>query len=264
MYFHEGFVALLIPGFRFRMAYLVGVLFGTLAPSISSQGASGASRQYEIEAVLLFNLARFVDWPPESFSNTNSPLVLGIFGTDPFGAALDSVVKGEAVNGHTIDVRRCSKVDEASRCHILFISSSEKSRTGRIVAALKGLPVLTVSDEEGFCRRYGGMVGFYLNEQNKVRLRLNLEAAKFCGLHVSAKLIQVAELEKTGLLRPRPAPPVLQFLTSDNLPRPIGTPSPANQSLSADVLPSCTEALTTSWGRTLVLEGIAMGAWNGT
>jgi hypothetical protein len=244
MHFHEGFVALLIP--RFRRAF-TRFFVVTLVGTVSSVAAAGPSRQYEIEAVMLFNLARFVDWPPECFSSTNSPLVLGIFGPDPFGPALDSVIKGESVNGHKIEVRRFSKIEEASRCQILYISPAEKAKTGRIVAALKGLPVLTVSDEEGFCRRYGGMVGFYVNEQNKIRLRLNLEAAKLCGLHVSAKLIQVAELEKTGLLQRSPKAPGLQFLTSRILTAFIGIPSnpaPGNSVFAADSGSSCTQVST--------------------
>src|SRR5208337_871019 len=57
------------------------LLFSAFA--LNSCSVHGASREYEIKAVLLFNLARFVDWPPGAFSGPDSPIFIGIMGRDP-------------------------------------------------------------------------------------------------------------------------------------------------------------------------------------
>jgi len=81
-------------------------------------------------------------------------------------------------------------------CHILFISRSERPRLEQILAHLQGRSVLTVSDLEDFARQ-GGVIRFVLVE-DKVRLRINLEAAKAAGLTISSKLLRPAQIVTPG------------------------------------------------------------------
>ncbi|MGH7971944.1 MAG: YfiR family protein, partial [Limisphaerales bacterium] len=72
----------------------------------SGLASAEVSKEYQIKAVLLFNLTRFVDWPDSAFTAPDAPLVIGIVGRDPFGEALDEAVRGEEVNGHKIIIQR--------------------------------------------------------------------------------------------------------------------------------------------------------------
>lgn len=195
--FSPPFLSRLLRRHLWRFSPCIGLLFLLAGLNQASGAALEVSKEAKLEAVLLFNLARFVDWPPEAFATTNAPLVIGILGRDPFGPTLEEVVRGELANGHPLRVKHCSTVHDAAECQIVFVSSSERSRAKAIVSDLKARPVLTVSDVEAFCRSAGGMVAFYVNEQHRIRVRLNLEAAKTAGLNVSSKLIQVAELERS-------------------------------------------------------------------
>ena len=162
--------------------------------NVSAQSAS--SREYQVKAVFLFNFAQFVEWPPEAFPEARTPLVIGILGEDPFGAYLDETVRGETVNNRPLTVQRYSQVEEIKTCHVLFISRSEAYRLEQILASLKGRNILTVGDAVGFARR-GGMIRFLI-EQNKIRLRVNLEAAKDANLVLSSKLLRPAEIVAPG------------------------------------------------------------------
>ena len=51
-----------------------------------------------------------------------------------------------------------------------------------------------VSGMEAFIKK-GGTVRLFVNEQNKICFRMNLDLTKRAGLKVSSKLIKVAELE---------------------------------------------------------------------
>lgn len=175
---------------------LLGLALMGLSAAPAAWGAGGASAP-EIESVLLFNLSRFVDWPNLAFADTNAPFVIGILGRDPFGEALQHVVAGEIVNGRRVMVQHCSTPEEAAHCQIVFISSSEKGRARILVGGLKGHPVLTVSDAENFTGKDGGMIAFYVNAEKKIRVRINLEAARAEELNISSKLLHVAELEKS-------------------------------------------------------------------
>ncbi|MGN6554477.1 MAG: YfiR family protein [Verrucomicrobiota bacterium] len=166
-------------------------------PLISLSGLSSASaqasREYALKAVFLLNFTRFVEWPASAFPQTNSPIVIGVLGSDPFGRALDDVVKGEVVEGHPVIVERYQSMAELKPCQILFISMSEQSRWPEIRDALKGQPVLTVSEMENFAP-VGGMIRLYKSSQNKIRLRINLDAVKAEHLKISSKLLNVSDV----------------------------------------------------------------------
>jgi hypothetical protein len=151
-----------------------------------------AVQEYQIKAVFLYNFVRFVDWPTRTFAAAHTPLVIGVLGADPFGGALDDAVRGESVNGHPLAVQRFRRVEDVVDCAMLFISRSEAGRLESILVALRHRSILTVSDAENFARR-GGMIRF-VNENNKVRLRINVGAAREAGLTISSKLLRPAEI----------------------------------------------------------------------
>ncbi len=150
--------------------------------------ANGAPPEYQIKAVFLFNFALFVEWPASAFSDDRAPLVIGVLGTDPFGAQLDEAVRGEKIGERPLVVRRYRRVEEVTDCHILFLSGSEAGATEKILARLKDRSLLTVGDTDNF-NRQGGMVRF-VNENNKIRLKINVDAAKAAGLVISSKLLR--------------------------------------------------------------------------
>ena len=146
----------------------------------------------EVQAVFLFNFAQFVDWPAEAFPDPQAPLVIGILGKDPFGSILDQTVQGERIRGRPFRVERYRRVEDIKDCQILFISRSEAKRLDGILAALKGRPVLTVSNGDDF-ERSGGIIRFILDE-SKIRLSVDLEAAQAARLTFSSKLLRSAEI----------------------------------------------------------------------
>jgi uncharacterized protein DUF4154 len=152
--------------------------------------------EYQLKAVFLFHFAQFVEWPPDAFPEAQTPLVIGVLGEDPFGAYLDETVRGETVNNRSLVVHRYRRVEEITTCHVLFISRSEAGRLEEILASLQGRHILTVGDAGGFAAR-GGMIRFVLAD-NKIRLRVNLAAAKDANLVISSKLLRPAEIVAPG------------------------------------------------------------------
>jgi hypothetical protein len=154
--------------------------------------ASAATGEYQVKAAFLFNFAQFVEWPAPAFAERSTPLTIGICGPDPFGAYLDELVRGESVGGRPIAVKRFQEPAEIKDCHILFISVADPARVQGIIAALKGRSILTVGDGENFSQQ-GGMVRF-VTESGKIRLRINVEAARSEGLIISSKILRPATI----------------------------------------------------------------------
>lgn len=151
------------------------------------------SREYQLKAVLLLNLVRFVEWPSSAFKDTNAPVTIGVLGDDPFGPLLDQACRDEKINDRRIAITRCASVNEATNCHLLFVCASERQEFENINTRLANMPVLTVSDTEGFIRS-GGIVRLYTQPDHEIKLRVNTEAAKSAGLTVSAKVLRLAEV----------------------------------------------------------------------
>ena len=152
--------------------------------------------EYGLKAAFLYKFARFVEWPDASFPQPATPVVIGVLGQDPFGAALERVAALKSVAGRRILLRRFRSGESAKArdCHILFISSSESATLPKVLTELKGAATLTVGDSPEFARA-GGMIAFYI-EDEMVRLMVNAAAARSAGLTISSELLTVSRIVK--------------------------------------------------------------------
>ena len=162
-----------------------GLLLGT--PGAVVRADPGAFNEYAIKAAFLYNFIQFVEWPASAFPEPGAVMTIGVLGNDPFGPLLEQTTKGEAVKGRGFVVQRIRDVDDAKSCHVLFISKSEKERLSQILKRLEGLPILTISEMEGFADR-GGIVNFY-TEKSRIRFEINHESARRKGLKITSQLL---------------------------------------------------------------------------
>lgn len=148
--------------------------------------------EYQVKAAYLFNFGQFVEWPAPSATAARTPFVIGVVGKDPFGKTLDDVVRGESLGGRQLVVQRYPDARAIADCQILFISRSEVERLDETLEALRGRHVLTVTDIEG-AEKHGAMI-VLLNDNKRIRMRINLAAAKASDLVISSKLLRPAEV----------------------------------------------------------------------
>ena len=173
------------------VAALLGVMMITL---LNAHAQDSKPSEYEIKAAFLYNFAKFVDWPVESFRDDSSNLTLGILGVDPFGPALDTI-KDKTVRGRKITIKRSKNMEDLKGCHILFVSASEKGNLKQILNGLRDSNVLTVSEIERFAN-LGGIVNF-IRVDNKIQFEINPEAAQRNKLKISSQLLRLARIVAT-------------------------------------------------------------------
>jgi hypothetical protein len=174
-----------VPPNRFRRALCAALVLmsGACFPATPAG-------EYQVKAVFLFNFGQFVEWPAKVYDSPQAPFIIGILGDDPFGGSLDEVVRGEAVGTRSLVVRRFKSAGEIGDCHILFIGRNEPDQLRRGLEAVRGRSVLTVTDIEG-ADRHGAVIVLF-NENNRIRMRINLAAAKASQLVISSKLLRPA------------------------------------------------------------------------
>ena len=150
-----------------------------------------AATEAQVKAAFIYNFARFVEWPPQSFASDDAPLTIGVMGGSPIADTLDQITKGKTIGGRRLAIKRLGSGDSPDGCHILFIGASEKARTGAILEKLRDSSVVTVGETGGFMRS-GGVIGFVI-ENSKVAFEINAGAAKRKRLKISSQLLKLAK-----------------------------------------------------------------------
>ena len=145
--------------------------------------------EYQVKAAFLLNFPSFVDWPPNTFSNSTEPLVLGIFGKDPFQGSLTRMAAAKTVNGRSLVIRVLTEPSQLRACHVVFFPAA-KGYDPQIAAALEDLGILTVGELDGFAD-HGGIINFVIEDRH-VRFEVNQAAAERAHLKMSSKLLQLA------------------------------------------------------------------------
>jgi hypothetical protein len=154
-----------------------------------SRAQNSATSEARLKAAFLFNFAKFVEWPAESFAERTSPFIIGVLDNSEFAGELEKTVLAKKIDEHPINVRLFRTAADIGDCHILFVTAENK-RPSEVIRRLEGKPILTVGESERFLEA-GGMITF-LSENQKIRFQINHEVAKAARLSVSSKLLSLA------------------------------------------------------------------------
>lgn len=161
-------------------------LAALLAPA--SQ-ANAQPLELSVKAAFLPKFARYVAWPPYARPGPGEAVRLCVIGDDPFGRVLDRAVSGERIDDHPIVIRRLSGLDGAAQCHIAFVNGGSGRSTAQLLAGLRQLPVLTVTDARQGGDR--GMIHFTIH-QGRVAFHIDDAAAARSNLAISSRLLGLA------------------------------------------------------------------------
>jgi len=144
---------------------------------------------------MVFNMAKYVDWPPEAFAASSAPLMVCTIGRGPFAAALEQY-QGKTALGHPLSLRRLAVGDDPSECHLLVTSGIDRRYLAGILDQARKRPILTVSDLPDFARS-GGIIGL-VEQQGKVRFEINVKAAQQSRVKISSQLLKLAKIIRDG------------------------------------------------------------------
>jgi len=92
---------------RLRILIVVlGMTMNWTSTADAQSGDASDSSEYLIKAGFIYNFAKFVEWPSATFSQPDSPIVIGVLGTDPFGNVLDRIVEDKKIGPRGFVVKR--------------------------------------------------------------------------------------------------------------------------------------------------------------
>lgn len=143
-----------------------------------------------LKAAFIYNFAKFTEWPADVMT-TAAPLHLCVLGDPAIGDALERVVQGRTLAGHSIEVSRAESAGPPrAGCHILYVSGVTAEQAAKVVVSLRDAPVLTISDVSGFTQ-LGGIAQFFF-KHGQLRFSVQVEAARRARLQISSRLLALA------------------------------------------------------------------------
>jgi hypothetical protein len=169
-----------------RLAVAVGVgLLLLMRPGVpAAQEVSGPA----LKAAFLFNFVKFTTWPADVLPDA-APLTMCVLNAPAIGTALNQAVQGRAVAGHAIRVAEPGEGNGLRACHVLYVSGP-RSAAIKAVAAVRDVPVLTVSDLQAFTTD-GGIAQFHV-QQGQLRFLFAVDAVRAARLQISSKLLALS------------------------------------------------------------------------
>jgi hypothetical protein len=150
-----------------------------------------AFKEYDVKAAFLVHFAEFVEWPATAFASADAPIAIGVLGGDVFKGALEKAAASFTVGNRKLVIRHLTRSDQLRTCHVLFVGKEQKG-PAQVLADVKGAPVLTVGETEGFAED-GGAINFFL-QGSRLRFEINRGVAQGNGLKISAQLLALGKL----------------------------------------------------------------------
>ncbi len=148
----------------------------------------------EFKAVFIYNFTKYIQWPNHDTSGTFD---IAVIGDSDIITPLKEIEKMRLINNKKIKVIHFKDIQDIKKCHILFISASEKTRLHDILQKVQHKNILTISDSNGFANE-GVAINFVIVEE-KIKFEINNNAINQAGLQVSSHLLKLAILvEKEG------------------------------------------------------------------
>ncbi|HTK85744.1 MAG TPA: YfiR family protein [Patescibacteria group bacterium] len=165
------------------LAFLIALGCGA-----GARAQESAESQYPVISAYIYNFTQFTTWPADAVKDQFTVCVLG---HNPFGPSL-APLRTRTVNGKGISEKFYKGASaDISDCNALFVSESERDNVDEILKLVRGKPVLTMSNMDGFVDS-GGMVEF-TKKDSRIGIRIGLHSVEASGISISSKLLRLAE-----------------------------------------------------------------------
>jgi len=168
-----------------RVRVAIAVLL--LAPG---RAAAQDVTQAALKAAFIYNFAKFTVWPTDA-APADAPLIMCVRGDAAIVVALERAITGRLIGGRSMIVSSEEAAAAPRACHILYVSGVTAAEAARLVAGLRDVPTLTISDVEGFTKTGGIAQLFY--DQGRLSFSIHAASAARAHLTISSRLLALAK-----------------------------------------------------------------------
>lgn len=167
------------------------------APALAQADAALLERR--VKAAFLYKFAGYIAWPEGAFALAESAVVIGVLGDELLASELVQAVEGRSVEGRPLAVRRITDPAPSPGVHMLFVATAHNARLPALARAMRGQPVVLVSETEGALGQ-GSMINFVVSG-GRVKFEIAPGTAERNGVKLSSRLLTVAQAVRSGNLQ---------------------------------------------------------------
>ena len=176
-------------GLLMKTSVLIGSLQSlVLLLALTSVGHADVVAENKFKMALIFNFARYSEWPE---STSQQVMHFCVLGDKALLAELEKL-SGRKIKQRVIEVHEVGAEGSMGDCELLVLGGKDRKRIALALAAVKNEPTLTVGELPDFIDG-GGMINLY-RENGRVRFEINPYEAQRSGLLISARLLQLAKI----------------------------------------------------------------------
>ena len=187
-------VALLHQCSRTKIRRRILALAFALLSLVHAVAAEPVVTESEMKAAFILNFPKYIDWPPGAFADPASPMIILFLGDCPAAKDFRRMAEGKHIGGHPVEFRQATSAADFTNCHVLFVGASEPREIAEALSRVRDAAVLTVGDTPEFFDK-GGII-YLAQRDRRIRLEINLRAARQANLKISSKLLSVADSVK--------------------------------------------------------------------
>lgn len=193
-----------ITSFNFRIRHIlpgwIGILILLLLACPAKTGESAYMNdhnnptEFELKATYLYNFLKFIKWPENQCNlHQGRSTMISVLGESPFNQVLKNMQEKLRQIDSDLELTFYGPYREDMEftcCCLMFIAASEHHNMPLIMEKLTGKPILTVSEENGSVNQ--GVMITLVEKNKKIRWVINRGPVSRSGLHLSAKLFDIA------------------------------------------------------------------------
>lgn len=144
-----------------------------------------------IKASYIIQMQKFVTFgdPPHNLQKICYYETHGVPLNESVGQQIEKYVKAHP-GDRLPATKRFEAIRDLSGCDIFYIPAENEADIDNILTALGSAETLTISGAQRFILR-GGMVGFVMDEDNRVKMEANLNNVKAKHIHIDAQLLEI-------------------------------------------------------------------------
>lgn len=159
-------------------------------PALARAASEEAIAARHVKAAYLHRFAAYVEWPDGAFAKPESPLCIGVWGSDDLAEDLAKLVANRLIEGRRVEVKRVRDADPLAGLHMLFVSRDHTARFAEAQGVLPVTGVLVVTESANGLRS-GAVINFVMSG-SQIRFEISLATAERYSLRLSSRLVAIA------------------------------------------------------------------------
>ncbi|SME95312.1 YfiR family protein [Desulfovibrio gilichinskyi] len=170
----------LLGRYKFFFAAVITLFFFLYSSPVIAADAKITATKAQLRALFIKKIPKYVLWPEQAHFKESEKYTVAAIDKEELAPYFDKSESFKLVRWPADD------------CQVLFLDSSNPRVIAAILKQVKNKPILTIGQNPDFLRM-GGIINL-VESGSRMKLQVNICAARKAGLTISSKLLKLSEI----------------------------------------------------------------------